>query len=179
MTELFTAETLNLSYDPTEDRLRLHLVGEHKTLALWLTRALSVRLISGISDLLLRQSDTASEQEKARETATVMEHLAVIGHDSAQPIKTSISLQGDPIIEQAGLLTKVDIQHTANRYQLCFFTAEQEVARMPAVRAGLHRILDVLERMSQRAHWQLSEQDLNWLSRKDKVLADFPAVGHS
>jgi len=175
MNDTLTAYTMNLSYDTLEDRLNLLLTNDERSISLWLTRALTQRLLKGLSDLLVHQSDVESQQAKAREAATIMEHLAITQRHNENPDTLA---DETPIPHHCGLLTKVDIQHSPNQYQLLFFTQEECVAQMPTGRAGLHRIIDLLERMSERAHWQLVNPDLGWLARKDSALADMPVAGH-
>lgn len=175
MNETLTVYTMNLSYDTLEDRLSLLLTNDEQSINLWLTRSLTQRLLKGLSDLLVHQSDVESQQAKAREAATIMEHLAITQRHSQSPDRLAADT---PTPIHRGLLTKVDIQYSPNQYHLLFFAQDTCIAQMPTGRAGLHRIIDLFERMSERANWQLIDVNLGWLARKETALADMPVVGH-
>jgi hypothetical protein len=167
--------TMNLTHNQIEDRLRLLLSNDEHSLESWLTRALTQRLLKSLSNLLLRQSDVDSDNPQAREAATIMEHLAITQRHNQTSSSAPTSI---PSPLQKGLLTRIDIEYGNAQYQLNFFVGETCIAHMPTGRAGLHRIIDLIERISEQANWQLVTAELGWLSRKETALADIPVAGH-
>jgi len=169
------AQTLNLSYHPSEDRLLLLLTDGETSISAWLTRALSQRLLAGIANLLWQQKDIDSSHPLAKEAALVMEHTAITQRAEHKEDKLEASTP-EPRLQ--GLLSKIDIQYRPQSYTLLFFVGDDCIARMPANDIALHRIIDIVANMTQRAQWDLAEADFGWLSRRHASTLPSKTVGH-
>lgn len=171
---ILQAQTMNVSYDPVEDRVSVLLTDQMISYQMWLTRALLQRLLVGLTNLLLQQKEVDSQHPQAKAAALMMEHVAIAHHRHEQPTP----LPSDtPAPTTMGVLTKLDIQYAAEQFNMLFFTGETAIASLSLTKHHLHQVIDLLEKIAKTADWQLDPTRLGWLGQGNSWLEDFPTVG--
>lgn len=161
---------LSLGYDAKEDRLRLA-VGdsEGRTLGLWLTRRLTMGLVSMMRTCLEGDSPVAG-----RTLPSLKRSVMAIEHsDLSRPPKG----EDTPPVqaqEPGRIVTGVNLRHKGRGYLLVFLHTEEELAVMRLDRRMMHRFAGTLVQMMQDGGW-VAGFDPDWLSGK-RVSPTAPVV---
>ena len=153
---------LSLSYDMQEDRLRLA-VGdsEGSVLGLWLTRRLTMGLVSMMRQCLEGESRVAGGNLPPSLKASIM---AIEHSDLSKPPRGG---DGPPVQAQepGRIVTGVSLRHKGRGYLLVFLHAEEELAIMRLDKRMMHRFAGTLVRKMQDGGWTAGF-DPDWLSDK-------------
>ncbi len=155
------AQRLAPSYQPDQDRIRLDLDDDQgKSLSLWLTRRLAVRLLPALASKLKSTHEVAARlPESLRSNVLAMEHVSVTNRprpdlESAFPLKVA----GEPL-----LLQTIELRQRGDALVLYFCGVNStELALLQTNRAVLHRFAGALVRHMRRACW-LEAVSLDWL----------------
>lgn len=183
------ARFFDLTFDPDEDRILMVCTGTGWTKAMWLTRRITRRILEGFGSLLLRSSAAAARAPAALRTEViVLEHLAAL-HEPAKETQDQESQDGGT--DEAGsalapgrnaasserlrlvqpgailLITKIDVQMGAHKFTLSFYQGEQLCLRTSFGRVAFHRLLSALDKLAQRAGWEM-EPARGWLALVDR-----------
>lgn len=152
---------LSLSYDMQEDRLRLAVSdSEGRSLGLWLTRRLTMGLVSMMRTCLEGDSSVAGRTlPSLKANVMAIEHSDLIkppkGED-APPVQAQ---------EPGRIVTGINLQRKGRGYLLIFLHTEEELAVMRLDRRMMHRFAGTLVRKMQDGGWTAGF-DPDWLSEK-------------
>jgi len=187
----------DLSFHEDEDRILMVCRGGGGSQAVWLTRRIIRRVLEGFGMLLLRSSPAAARAPASLRTdVIVMEHQAALtqpasvsapglagriteaaagdGSVSGTAVSdemTGQSRDGNRIrlvgSESIILVTKIDVQMQRHAFTLFFYQGETVRLRTSFSRTGFHRLLSALDKLAQRAGWDV-EPARGWLAQVDR-----------
>lgn len=169
------AQRLQFAYHPGEDRLVLTVdLAGGAAQPLLVTRRLAGRLLNGIAALLARSSAAASRAApELRDDVILLEHQSAVAAPrpdaSGKPAADPAPDRGNAPPPQDAprraplLLENMEFTIEKARFVVRMNAGGKKVAWLHASRGELHRVLDVMTRLVERADWRI-EVKAEWLS---------------
>jgi hypothetical protein len=161
--------SLSLAFSQPEDRLLVLVNGPTgQQDALFLTRRLTALLINGAAGLLARSSAMASKAtEEVRNEVLLMEHQGALPEDASPNRKPDASSHvGDTVNESLKLspqlVNNINIKTNPKSFQIIMKTKKASSVSIILNRRDLHRVLELLKKISENAGWNL-QIDATWL----------------
>lgn len=161
-----TISKITVTYDETEDRLRLaYQDAEGQSKGLWLTQRLVNRLVGALLASLGAGADIGNA-EAALRAWELSAARARLGKDV--PVES-------PPAEQHHLVRAVDISHSGNGIRLVFRGIDAQVAALGIEdETVLRQWLDILHQQYRRADWPMGGLWPAWFKAADHVAAPRP-----
>ena len=158
--------TFSFAYDVAQDRIWLRLNEQDELI--WLTRRLSVFLLTLAADRFAQSAGGGLDGLVKKDQAVELEHeLAVTENDDQQkgtPVQMGTS-HLDPDIKARGLLCeRITMSSNASGVQLQLKVGADDKRVINLSRAGFHRMLRALLLVANRVKWDLPPVPA-WLSR--------------
>ncbi len=167
------AAHLSFAYDQAEDRLMVlasNAGGE--TIALQLTRRLTGRIVNAVAQLLEKSSSAAQHAPaEMRDDMILLEHQGALqSRASATSPEAAASGEAEPVpkklVRPPQLVQTISITTHPRSFALVIKGAKQDLAALSVSRMDLHRILETIRRVADKANWQISI-DASWLMPED------------
>lgn len=155
---------MDVTYHPTQDRIRLCLRSDQQSSDWWLTRRITLRLLQALLQQLERVPlpalnqpwmPRAAEREIAQEHAMSLEFDALVADDpgrSTQPSQTGL------LVDTASLT----VSPTETRLEL---VAGNSNAKLNLTRMESHALVEALALMTRKSQWLTSIDLPPWLGQ--------------
>ncbi len=176
------AAQLSFAYDQREDRILLLAANaEGEALALQLTRRLTSRIVNAVAQLLEKSSTVAQHAPaEMRDDVILLEHQEALhgqpaatkaGAEGSTPDSTSEttkarSVAPTKIVGPAQLVHTIQITTKRNSFSVVIKGGRQDLAALSVSRTDLHRVLETIRRVADKANWQITI-DASWLMPED------------
>jgi hypothetical protein len=165
------AKRLTLSYDETEDRIRLDCADGSQAVRLLLTRRITRQLVRGFAETLATSSAVvARAPADMRREALVIEHMSAVMAPPADTPSGGPQKRpdegGDRLAE--GLVHRVDVEVTPTIFRLLFHSAAGVPVTLSPGRGDFHRLLASLAKLAGQAGWDLGGE-ADWLDNAESV----------
>ena len=163
------ATSLDLHYDAAEDRLVLTAHGTAVPVSVALTRRLTRDLLSKTVELLMLSSAEVSRAPaQHRETVLLFEFASALAEATERPMgeraKCRAAVQPSDRAGPPAMAVRGDLRLRPSGLDLGVFDLSGLRFQVCLTRAEVHRLLDLMIRLTQVAEWRLEE--VNWIDRR-------------
>ena len=167
---------MDVTYHPTEDRIRLCLRTEQQRTDWWLTRRITLRLLQALLQQLERVPlptlnqpwlPRPAEREMAQEHAMSLEFDALVADDPGRSVQPSQPSQTGLLVDTASLT----VSPTDTRLEL---VAGKNNATLNLTRMESHALVEALALMARKGQWLTSIDLPPWLGQATPGRAPSP-----
>jgi hypothetical protein len=169
-------QSVDISYDPMADRVRVALRTPSTTIGLSFTRRLTKGFLKRFAEALEDQAGGSRSDARA---AVVFEHLDAVGEDAAAATAAA-DRQGEAEASGSGggpgtsgsraapeqgwlLVTRVSMRMQNGSFVILLVDESEQERRLTMSREEAHRVLSALYRKAQAAGWDL-DRHVGWLA---------------
>jgi hypothetical protein len=161
----FTINRFTTEFSPSEDRIRMVVEdSQQKTIVIWLTRRLLVRLIEAMVKAIESETQGRPESDTLQ---SFTQHRAQQAQVEESPVR---AVEGC----SEWLINRVDLNVSHERLTLKLFS-DDECATLPMPRVNARQWLNIMYRLFEAAEWPF-EQWPSWLQQSSSVTQ--PALVH-